>query len=155
MNTSLKPKSRTILSLLAAGLLGSTVFATTMMLGNPLPVHAATTMTTIDPTKGFSQLVDAVMPAVASVEVEYQETAATVENSPQGAPDLEKMPPQLRQFFEQFQKFQGQQGEQQQRRCFLRMNILVAKRLLGCLVHCNAKDGKCLLREGPRQRTQT
>ena len=99
MSISMKTCSRNLLGLFAAGLLGSTILATTLVIDGQKPVQAATAMATIDPTKGFSQLVDQVMPAVASVEVQYTETAA------EAGPGTGEIPPQLKEFFEQFPQF--------------------------------------------------
>ena len=109
MNLALKKSTGTILSLFAAGLLGSSILATTLVVGNIGPVAAAT-IPAIDPTKGFSKLVEYAMPAVASVEVQYEETSAELD------PNAE-VPPQLKEFFDKFpqfkDRFNGQQSPHQ------------------------------------------
>ena len=93
-------KSRiTIMGLLGTALLGSTILAGSMLAPAPQLAHAAVT-STIDPSKGFSQLVDQVMPTVVSVEVKFTETAASDDEG--GA---QEVPPQLKEFFEQFPQF--------------------------------------------------
>ncbi len=103
-----KFSSRTVLSLLAAGLLGSSILSTSVMVVGVAPAFAAT-IPAIDPTKGFSKLVEYAMPAVASVEVEFENTTAELG---QGG----EVPPQLKEFFEKFpefrDRFNGQQGQQ-------------------------------------------
>jgi serine protease Do len=93
-------KSRTsLLALVAVGLLGaSLVTAPNISL---TPAFAQGTIQAIDPTKGFSPLVEHVMPSVVSVEVEY----APVANNNDRGPNMENMPQQFREFFEQFPQF--------------------------------------------------
>jgi serine protease Do len=98
-----KTPRNAILGLATAALLSSaTIFGANML---PVPQVAfaapATLTTAIDPTKGFSLLVEQVMPAVVSVEVKFDETA-TMEDGEGGMPDLNQLPPQLREFFDQF-----------------------------------------------------
>ncbi len=89
--------SKSLFSLVAVGLLGAT------LLTSPSITHAQGTITAIDPTKGFSTLVEHVMPSVVSVEVEFVAAAITEQ-----APDIENLPPQFREFFEQNPQFRDQ-----------------------------------------------
>ena len=117
MNSSAKStrtfSARTVLSLVAAGLLGSSILTTSVMVVGIAPAFAAT-IPAIDPTKGFSKLVEYAMPAVASVEVQFEETAAEMGH---GMAPGGEVPPQLKEFFEKFpqfrDRFNGQQGPQQ------------------------------------------
>ncbi len=92
------PKS--LLSLVAVSLLGATLLTAPQI---SLPAFAQGTITAIDPTKGFSTLVEHVMPSVVSVEVEFVAAAITEQ-----APDIENLPPQFREFFEQNPQFRDQ-----------------------------------------------
>ena len=108
------------------GLVTTVFLGSAMVIGaNVLPVpqmsfaaNAATLTTAIDPTKSFSPLVEQVMPAVVSVEVKIDETLAVADGSMDGGgdnggqPDLNQLPPQLRDLFKQFQQNQGQQQGQ-------------------------------------------
>jgi serine protease Do len=96
----MNPASRTaksVLKVFAVSLVASTLLTGTMALS---PVaFAQGTITAIDPTKGFSTLVEHVMPSVVSVEVKYQ---------PAASDNDEDVPPQLREFFEKFPQFREQ-----------------------------------------------
>jgi serine protease Do len=67
----------------------------------------------VDPSKGFADLVDKVMPAVVSVQVKYANAAASGDEQAQG----KKMPGGMEEFFKQFPQFRdlpgmgGQGGE--------------------------------------------
>jgi serine protease Do len=111
---------KTILGLTTAALLSSATLFGANMLPMPQSALAAPLVTAIDPTKGFSPLVEHVMPAVVSVEVKIDETLASADgamdggddNGQNGMPDLNQLPPQLRDLFKQFQQQQGQgQGQ--------------------------------------------
>ncbi len=110
---------KTILGIATAALLSSaTLFGANML---PVPQLAysagsATLATPVDPTKGFSTLVEQVMPAVVAVQVKFDETAAMADGSMDngdgnGMPDLNQLPPQFRDFFKQFQDQQGQRPD--------------------------------------------
>lgn len=106
---------KTILGLATAALLSSATLFSANMLPVPHAAFAATLTTAIDPTKGFSPLVEQVMPAVVSVEVKVDETLAVANGSMEGGdsngtPDLNQLPPQLRDLFKQFQDQQGQRA---------------------------------------------
>ncbi len=87
---------KTMFGLLVAGLLTSSAIGTSLVIAPPTQVQAET-MQAIDPTKGFSSLVERVMPAVVSVEVKIQ-NAANTEPS-------QEIPEQFKEFFEQFPQF--------------------------------------------------
>ena len=97
-----------IFGLVAAGLLSATALSAAVVVGPSTPVYAET-HAAIDPSKGFADLADEVMPAVINVEVKY----ATVADKPadggdgQGVPDLGPDSP-FRDFFKQFPQFRNQ-----------------------------------------------
>jgi serine protease Do len=97
MSASAK-SNKSVLALVAVGLLGATLLTAPSIM--PFPAQAQGTIQAIDPTKGFSTLVEHVMPSVVSVEVEFLATA----NDNKG-PDLENMPPEFRDFLEKFPQF--------------------------------------------------
>ena len=74
MSASFTLTRKTVFGLLAAGLLSATALTTSMVVAPPHAVQAQI-QATIDPTKGFADLVDRVMPAVISVEVKYANAA--------------------------------------------------------------------------------
>jgi serine protease Do len=96
---------KTVLSLVAAGLLTGTAMVSTLALAPPVQVQAQS-VEAIDPTRGFSELVDRVMPAVVNVEVRLRPAAA----DDSAAPDLDNMPEQFRDFFNQFPQFRDRFG---------------------------------------------
>ena len=106
MQDTLKFGRKTILGLVAAGLLGASALTSSFVLNPPSPVQAETQATTnqqlINPMNGFADLVDRVMPAVISVEVAYANVAA---QDRRGAPDQEQG---LQDFFNQFPQFRDQ-----------------------------------------------
>jgi serine protease Do len=87
------------MKILAAALMASTLVAGTVVI-QTLPAFSQKAIEAIDPTKGFSSLVEHVMPAVVSVEVKF-EAAASRERGDSGG----DLPPQMREFFEQFPQF--------------------------------------------------
>ena len=66
MSASFTLTRKTVFGLLAAGLLSATALTTSMVVAPPHAVQAQI-QAAIDPTKGFADLVDRVMPAVISV----------------------------------------------------------------------------------------
>jgi len=118
MTSPLSRKPR-ILSLVAAGMLMATAMTTSAMLLPSTAVHAETAAAaaTIDPSRGFADLVDRVMPAVVSVEVKYANVAdAGGDGDQPGMPDLPDDSP-FRDFFKQFPQFKnGMPGGQQPQR---------------------------------------
>ncbi len=95
-----------LLSVLTAGLLMASALTVTLTV---LPVQSvqAEVQQAIDPSRGFADLVDRVMPAVISVEVKFANVASDLmedgENGPELMPDLPDNP-QFRDFFEQFRR---------------------------------------------------
>jgi serine protease Do len=104
MSATFEYSRKTIFGLLAAGLLGATALTTSVVIAPPLPVHAET-QAAINPSMGFADLVDRVMPAVVSVEVKFSDVAATVEGG--GDQPDQQLPPELKNFFDQFPQFRN------------------------------------------------
>jgi serine protease Do len=106
------------LNLVAAGLMLATALATGVSLMPASPVMAQSqTVQAIDPSLGFADLVDRVMPAVVSVEVKFANAAAGTRDGEglQGFPDLPDDSP-FRDFFRQFPQFRDGQPPQGQPR---------------------------------------
>lgn len=111
MSNSTKNKT---LGAFAAGLMAATALVATVSV---LPATQAVAQNqlkadAVDPSKGFADLVDRVMPAVVSVQVKYANAAASDEDQAQGR----KMPGGMEDFFKQFPQFRdlpgmGGQGE--------------------------------------------
>ncbi len=100
MSASFTLTRKTLFGLLAAGLLGATALTTSLIVAPPLEVRAES-QAAIDPTKGFADLVDRVMPAVISVEVKFANAADT---EGEAAPRQQ----QFEEFFNQYPQFRGQ-----------------------------------------------
>jgi serine protease Do len=100
MSASFVLTRKTVFGLLAAGLLSATALTTSLIVSPPLEVRAES-QAAIDPTKGFADLVDRVMPAVISVEVKYANVA---ERDGEAAPRQQ----QFEEFFNQFPQFRNQ-----------------------------------------------
>jgi serine protease Do len=92
---------KTVMALVVIGLLSGTAMVGSMALLPPSDVQAES-MKPIDPSMGFSQLVEHVMPSVVSVSVKIKNTSDTGESL-----DRDRIPPQFREFFEQFPQFRG------------------------------------------------
>ena len=103
MSASFILTRKTIFGLLAAGLLSATALTTSLIVAPPSIVHAET-QAAIDPTKGFADLVDRVMPSVVSVQVKFADAAATAEGD-DSSPDQQQIPPEFKNFFDQFPQF--------------------------------------------------
>jgi serine protease Do len=86
-----------VMKVFAASLVASTLLTGSLALSTSPSAMAQGVIESIDPTKGFAPLVEHVMPSVVSVEVKYQPAAAST--------DSQDLPPQLREFFEQFPQF--------------------------------------------------
>jgi serine protease Do len=113
MNSITNRTAKSIMGVFAASLLASTLLTGSLAVSTAPQAFAQGTIASIDPTKGFAPLVEHVMPSVVSVEVKYLPAAA------ESAGDPADVPPQLKDFFEQFPQFkdrfrgpQGPQGEQ-------------------------------------------
>ena len=75
---------KTVLGLVAAGLLGSTILTSAMLV--PTPVLAQTqTQVAMDPTRSFAPLVERVMPSVVSVQVKIEAASNDVGEADQPA----------------------------------------------------------------------
>jgi serine protease Do len=94
---------KTVLGLFTAGLLGATVFTTTLIT-TPMQSAQATQIAGLNPSQSLAPLVEKVMPSVVSVEVKFANAAAVAEGGDQ-APD--QIPPQLKDFFDQFPQFKN------------------------------------------------
>ncbi len=102
MSNTTTPTTRTaksVLSVFGAALLASTLLTGSLAIGTTPQAFAQGTIAAIDPTKGFAPLVEHVMPSVVSVEVKFQPAAASGDDTAQD------LPPQLKEFFEQFPQF--------------------------------------------------
>jgi len=100
--TTTTETSKSVLKVFAAALVASTLLTGAMAVSQQASAQGV--IQTIDPTKGFAPLVEHVMPSVVSVEVKFQPAAAT-------AP--EDMPPELKNFFEQFPQFRDRFNNEQ------------------------------------------
>jgi serine protease Do len=98
---------KSLLGLVAAGLLASTIL--TGVVPQAFEAQAQTQQVqqggAIDPSRGFSELVDRVMPAVVSVQVKFTNAAASSE-------EAEQVPEQFKEFFDRFPQFRERFGEQ-------------------------------------------
>ena len=103
------PGSPRLLSSVAAALLFATALTTSVALMPATPVQAET-QGAIDPSRGFSELVDRVMPSVVSVQVKFANASAEDggDQNPQANPDGPDNSP-FRDFFRQFPQFRNGQ----------------------------------------------
>jgi serine protease Do len=110
MSSTTNRTAKSVMGVFALSLMVSTLMTGTIALSTAPQAFAQGTITAIDPTKGFAPLVEHVMPSVVSVEVKYQPASA------EGVGNPEDLPPQLKDFFEQFpqfrDRFQNPRGEQ-------------------------------------------
>jgi serine protease Do len=102
---------KTVLGLFTAALLGATVFTTTLITIPAQSVHAAQIMN-FNPSQSLAPLVEKVMPSVVSVEVKFSNAAADVADNGgdpgnPGNPGNNDIPPQLKDFFNQFPQFKN------------------------------------------------
>ena len=105
---------KTVLGLVAAGLLGTTVMTTAMLVPQPGFAKAETPAAfVVDPTRSFAPLVEKVMPAVVSVEVKFKAVSndSAADDGDGAMPD--GMPPGLKDFFDQFPQFKNRMPDQQ------------------------------------------
>ena len=104
-----------LLNTLAAALMFATAITTAVTFMPVNPVHAEA-QAAIDPSRGFADLVDRVMPAVVSVQVKFSNVAANTENGgdQQAAPQIPEDSP-FRDFFKQFPQFRNGQPMEPQR----------------------------------------
>ena len=104
MSSSTTRKAPKVLGLIAAGLLGATamVAVTTVVPVTPATAQNQLQAQAIDPTKGFADLVERVMPAVVSVQVKFANASAEGEQSGE-----RQMPNGFEEFFKQFPQFRN------------------------------------------------
>ncbi len=96
---------KTVLGLFTAGLLGATVLTSTLIAVPTQIVHAEQ-IAGLNPSQSLAPLVEKVMPSVVSVEVKFSNAVAVAENGDGGAgPD--QIPPELKNFFDQFPQFKN------------------------------------------------
>ncbi|MFN4142281.1 Do family serine endopeptidase [Aestuariivirga sp.] len=95
------------LGFFAAGLMAATamVTAATVLPSTPATAQNNLEAQAIDPTKGFGDLVDRVMPAVISVQVKFANVAASGEEGERAMPGLPEGP--WGEFFKQFPQFRN------------------------------------------------
>jgi serine protease Do len=96
---------KNIIGLFTAGLLGATVLTSSLVVVPAQLVHAEQNAP-LDLTKSMAPLVDRVMPSVVSVEVKFANASALAENGDGVAPP-DAIPPQLKDFFDQFPQFKN------------------------------------------------
>jgi serine protease Do len=114
MSSNTTRKAPKALGLLAAGLLGATtmVAVTTIVPVTPATAQNQLKIEAIDPTKGFAELAERVMPAVVSVQVKFVNASAEGEGAQGTAPGLPDGP--WGEFFKQFPQFrEGMPGQRQ------------------------------------------
>ncbi len=94
--------------LAALGLAGVLSLAALLPAAPALHVPPATAAQTImaAPAQGFADLVEKVMPAVVSVEVEIKAASGKgAQGMLKKLPGMDRLPPEFRKFFEEFQRF--------------------------------------------------
>ena len=111
MNIKSSLSRKSVYGFVAAGLLSASVF-TSAMVAFPPAQFARADIAGLDATRSLSPLVEKVMPAVVSVEVKLSDKS--VADNGDGGGDNGQMPPDLKNFFDQFPgfKFRGPQGKQ-------------------------------------------
>jgi serine protease Do len=104
MSSSTTRKAPKVLGLIAAGLLGATamVAVTTVVPVTPATAQNQIQVPAIDPSKGFADLVERVMPAVVSVQVKFANASAEGEQGGE-----RQMPNGFEEFFKQFPQFRN------------------------------------------------
>ncbi len=111
MNSKSSLSRKTVYGLVTAGLLTASVF-TSALVALPPAQMARADVAGLDPTRSLNPLVEKVMPAVVSVEVKISDKA--VADNGDGGGGNDQIPPDLKNFFDQFPgfKFRGPQGKQ-------------------------------------------
>jgi serine protease Do len=102
--------NRKVLGAFAAGLLAATATVTAISVLPSAPAIAQNQLkaAAIDPSAGFADLVDQVMPAVVSVQVKFANASAAVEDgAPQNPKQMPNMPEGFGDFFKQFPQFRN------------------------------------------------
>ncbi len=113
MKTTSGFSRKTIYGLVTAGLLSASVFTSAMVALPPMQMARAD-VAGLDATRSLNPLVEKVMPAVVSVEVKLSDKAVA-DNGDGGGGGNDQMPPDLKNFFDQFPgfKFRGQPNKPQ------------------------------------------
>ncbi len=106
-----------LLGMFAAGLMVATALTATVAVLPSTPATAQQQLqaAAIDPSRGFADLVDRVMPAVVSVQVKFTNVADNGGEGGQAMPDLPDNSP-FREFFKQFPQFRGMPDQGQRPR---------------------------------------
>ena len=116
MNSASTRKAPKALGMFAAGLMAATalVTAASVLPSTPATAQNQLQAQAVDPSKGFADLVDRVMPAVVSVQVKFSNAAAVDDGEGEGQ-GQQQMPNGLEDFFKQFPQFKnrmpGMQGQ--------------------------------------------
>ena len=103
-----------ILSALAAGLMMATALTVTATTVQVMPVQAEIQQQAIDPSRGFADLVDRVMPSVISVEVKFANVAGDFAQDGEGGPEMSPGIPENSPFRDFFDKFGKNMPDQRQ-----------------------------------------
>jgi len=108
MNSSSTRKAPKALGVFAAGLMAATAFVavTSVLPSTPATAQNQLQAQAVDPSKGFADLVDRVMPAVVSVQVKFSNAAAVNDGEGEGQ-GQQQMPNGLEDFFKQFPQFKN------------------------------------------------
>ncbi len=97
---------KTIYGLVTAALLSASVFTSAIVALPPAQMAHAEAIAGLDITRSLSPLVEKVMPSVVSVEVKLgDKTTDTADNS--GSDGTDQLPPNLKDFFNQFPQFKN------------------------------------------------
>ncbi len=106
---------KAIYGLMTAGLLSASVF-TSALVALPPVQHALADVPGLDPTRSLNPLVEKVMPAVVSVEVKLsaKSVADASDNGDGGDQGNQQIPPDLKNFFDQFPGFKFRMPHNQQ-----------------------------------------
>jgi serine protease Do len=109
MELKMNRSSGKVLGMVAAGLLVATALTTTAVVAPITPLRAET-QAVYDPSRGFADLAQQVMPAVINVQVRFANVAENSDSSqlPEQFRNLPENSP-FRDFFEQFQRGNPQQ----------------------------------------------
>ncbi|WP_231573669.1 Do family serine endopeptidase [Thermopetrobacter sp. TC1] len=92
---------RSLMALVMAGALSATALGG--LAGSSVFMAVPAQAKSVAPAQGFADLVEKVMPAVVSVEVEYQPVAGEdAREMMRKMPGLDRLPPEFRKFFEDF-----------------------------------------------------
>ena len=101
---SLNLSRKTIFGVVTAGLLSASVFSSAMIALPPVQMARAD-IAGLDPTRSLNPLVEKVMPAVVSVEVKLSDKASTETADNGDGNGNDQIPPDLKNFFDQFPQF--------------------------------------------------